>query len=606
MVECDVPAFQLQLAGDLKPADYMKLARTIGASDGIPGLRPLRVALLSSYSFSFVDPFLVVEGARRGFKLECYYGRFGQFEQELTSAESSLSQFAPDVLVLAMRPEDIDPEAVYRCALGSEERFAVLTRELTERLCNCVRTFRERHTAPVFVANFAVPHRLPLGIFDAQMRGSMRETVGAANVRLRELIAQDSHAFIWDYAGLVHHHGAQSWTDARLWALARIPIAGKHQPEVAAHLSRTIGGVLATPAKCLVLDLDDTLWGGVIGDDGLEGIELGDDYPGNVYKSFQRRILSLHDRGVLLAVVSKNDRDVAEAVFRRHPEMLIRWDDLATVRINWAPKSANILEIADELNMGQDALVLFDDNSVERAEVRVNAPDVKVIEVPPDPLRFESALWDCPYFDQPSLSSEDRARPEIYRHQTERRRLARQYRNVDDFLVSLDLMARVAHADAATLGRIAQLIGKTNQFNLTTRRYNRGEIAAMCEDRNQVVAWLRLRDRFDDHGLVVVGILQKEEDTAHLDTFLMSCRVMNRRVEQAFLSYLADEARRLGCSHLVGEFRPTKRNGIVRDFYPSLGFAPNGTSKEGAATFVLDLASQRIEWPAVIALDAVA
>jgi FkbH-like protein len=588
-------AFPAIPPGELKSADYLRLARTLREAPD-DGVGTMRVAVLASHTLQFVEPFLAVESARLGIRVECLFGGFGQFEQELADAGSALYRFAPTALVLALRPEDVDPDAVIRYHATAGARFDSLTEELCGRLGNCIGLFRERATAPVFVANFAMPALAPLSVFDATA-DSLTSALARANERLRDIVRRHAGAIIWDYAGLVRSRGDAEWTDPRLWALSRAAVATRHQPALAKHLARTLAGATRPSAKCLVLDLDNTLWGGVIGDDGMEGIRLGDDFPGSAFKAFQRRVLSLKDRGILLAVVSKNDPDIIEQAFREHPEMLIRWEDLASTRINWEPKSRNLREIAEELNIGADALVLFDDNPVERAEVRANAPEVGVIDAPTDPLAYEAALLECSWFDQITLSSEDRARTATYQEERHRRLRMQQFTSVDDYLLDLDMVAEIGAASSATLARIAQLVGKTNQFNLTTRRHSDVQIAAMAGDCDHRVAWLRLTDRFGDQGLVAAAILGKQEADAVVDTFVMSCRVMNRRVEQALMAHLAVEARAMGCGRLIGEFLLTRKNGIVRDFYRRLGFVELDAGEAGVIRYALDLGSADIAWP---------
>ncbi len=587
------------LSRELTPADYHRVAREIESAADVPELASLRVAVLSSHSLQFIRPFFIVEGARSGYLIAPYFGPFGQFEQELSPDDSDLYRFEPDALVLALRPEDVDPNALVRFHASGGERFQTLAGELVDRLVHCVERFRERCDGPVLIANFAGPNHVPFGIFEGNVEPSLTSALESANRLLRERVRGVPNAVVWDYAGLVRSRGEGEWTDPRLWALGRIAVAARHQPALAAHLVRTLNGTLRPPAKCLVLDLDNTLWGGVVGDDGLSGLELGDDYPGSTYKAFQRAVLALMDRGVLLAVVSKNEHDVAEDVFRRHPEMLIRWDDLSAVRINWEPKSKNIREIADELNIGSDAIVLFDDNPVERAEVRANAPEVAVIEVPDQPLSFTAALTGCPHFDQPSLSLEDRQRAQMYGQERVRRTFQERFASVEEFLGSLEMVAQVGEVDATTQARVVQLIGKTNQFNLTTRRHSEAVIAELAQEPASVVAWVRLRDRFGDQGLIGVAILRTAGEEAIIDTFLMSCRVMNRRVEHALMSYLLEHARRLQCARVIGEYIPTKKNRVVERFYADFGFqlvAPTGESRR----YVLPLDQDDVSWPEVI------
>ncbi|RJQ69646.1 MAG: HAD-IIIC family phosphatase [Desulfobacteraceae bacterium] len=588
-----------EIQNELKAADYHRISKSIkdecdaaGAGD----LKPLKIAFLSSYSIQFVEPFVMVEGARARLAVKSFFGEFGQLEQELLDSRSRLYQFKPDVLVLAFRIDDLDPDAIVRYNATNGRRFKEIAAQLCERLRQSVEAFSSHLAVPVLMANFAMPYQRPLGVFDAHTPNSLTCAVHTANAALRETAATFPNAFVWDYAGLVAAHGSAKWCDPRLWAMGRIAVAGIHQPHVAGHLIRTICGVLWPPAKCIALDLDNTLWGGVIGDDGMAGIRLGDDYPGNAFKTFQRSLLALMDRGILLAIVSKNDAPVAKEVFDNHPEMLIKWEHLSATRINWEPKSRNIRALAEELNIGADAIVLVDDNPVERAEVRSNAPEVLVLDLPADPLGFPAALADCPYFDQTTVSEEDRVRGEMYRQQTARKKFEEHAESVENFLNGLEMTAAVGQADGATLGRISQLVSKTNQFNLTTRRHSQSEIACLAENQDSAVLWLRLKDRFGDQGLVCVGILKKAGRSCIIDTFIMSCRVMNRQVEHAFMAYLFEHARLLGCDQIIGEYIPTAKNKMVSGIYKELGFTP-AMSDDAFSRFTLDLEAVRLEWP---------
>jgi FkbH-like protein len=578
-----------------KPADYHRSARLL-LDSGHASLRPLTLGVVGSCTLQFLEPYLVVEGARAGLLATPVFGQFGQFEQELGNPASALLASQPDVVVLLLRPEDVAPDATTR---GVDARPAL--EALVERLLGCVHMLRRHSAAPVLVANFATPALLPLGLFDANLPESLSLALGHANAQLRERLATVPGAFVWDYAGLVARHGSDNWTDRRLWALARVPVSAVMQPHLASHLTRTAAGVVRPPAKCLVLDLDNTLWGGAIGDDGVGGIQLGDEYPGSAYKAFQRVVRGLADRGFLLAVASKNERDVVDEVFREHTEMLLRPEDISAFRVNWLPKSGNLREIASELNIGVDALVFFDDNPIERAEVRANAPEVGVIEVPTDPLLYPKALLDSGYFDHPVVSAEDRTRGAMYRAHSQRQQLEAQAESVAEFLLGLEMVATVAPLTDAVLGRVAQLVDKTNQFNLTTKRHTQAELMARAQDPTRTVAWLRLRDRFGDQGLVAVGIVEARGTDAVVDTFLMSCRVMGRHAEQALLAFLVEHARRMGCTRLVADYVPTRKNGVVSDFYARHGLTLVAPPREtGVTTWCMDLTVNTVPWPDVI------
>ncbi|MGD2047602.1 MAG: HAD-IIIC family phosphatase [Gemmatimonadota bacterium] len=580
---------------DPSPGDYQRLAREISSLEGGP-LEPLHVAMLASSTLNFLRPVITVEGARAGFGLDLFLGEFGQLEQPVLDGSSELYSSSRDVLVLAFQPDEVAPTPFDRYHASNGNDLDALCAELTGRLLEAAKTFRNRTGRPVLVANFATPADLPLGPHDAGDPSGLTHRLAAHNAALAERVHQEPDIYVWDYAGLVREVGSRRWSDCRLRLLARATVAADRQPEMARHLVRTISALRRRPAKCLVLDLDNTLWGGVVGDDGLEGLQLGDDWPGSPFKEFQRAVLGLRDRGVLLAVASKNDESVAENAIRTHPEMLIGWDDLAAVRINWDPKSVNIRSIAEELNIGTDALVLFDDNPVERAEVEAALPEVGVVDVPADPARYREALFASGFFDQPALSNEDRGRADMYRAQRTRAALQKAAPSLEDFLEGLEMEAEVSIAGSETLARISQLVAKTNQFNLTTRRHTPADVARMAQAENWTVAWLRLRDRLGDQGLVCVGILRRHGEDAHIDTFLMSCRVMNRGVERAMMSYLAERASEMGCRSLVGEYRPTAKNHMVAQFYPELGFLEDGTAAD-TTCWRLAITQETLGWP---------
>jgi FkbH-like protein len=345
-----------------------------------------------------------------------------------------------------------------------------------------------------------------------------------------------------------------------------------------------------------VLDLDNTLWGGVVGDDGPGGLQLGDDYPGNTYKWFQRAVLGLRDRGILLAVCSTNDAEVVHDVLDSHPEMILRRGDFAAERVNWRPKSENLREIAEELNIGVDSLVLFDDNPVERAEVRSRLPEVRVVDVPSDPALYVLALGDVVEFDMPTVTPEDRSRTESYRAERERRQSETSATSLEEFLASLDMSAEIGPLNPGTLQRVAQLVAKTNQYNLTTRRHSEAELDGMARTDGGGVYWVRLKDRYGDMGLIGVGILLPAGADALVDSLVLSCRAANRGIEQALLAFLARTARALGYTGLVAEYLATARNHVVADLYPRLGFEPLAV-KPDAARYRLDLATGSIEFP---------
>ncbi len=559
----------LQLAPT--PAAYLKAARAIDASQ-VEGLRPLRIAVLATFTAEFLRPYLTVEGAARGFAFTTWFGPWGQLEEQALDDASELYAQQPDAVVILARMEDLAPAAV-------------------ERLGGVIAGLRRRTSEPLFVANFVEPLHRAAGLAGTAIEHSRANEALAAACRAHA----DVH--VLDLARTALEHGLNAWTDPKLFALARVAFSVTAQIAVAKRLARTIRAAFVPPAKVLALDLDNTLWGGVLGEDGLGGIALGDEYPGSVFKAWQKYLCSLKDRGVLLAIASKNNESDVLELFAKHRDMVLRREDFAAVRINWQEKSTQLTELAAELNLGLDAFVFLDDSPFEREEVRRHLPMVHVPEFPASPLGLIAAVEDSELFDRLTLSAEDRQRAGIYQQQTARVAAEKTAESSEDFLMSLQLTARIGAVDGDTLPRVAQLLGKTNQFNLTTRRHSAAEIAAMIEG-GAVALWLRLADRFGDHGLVGAAIATGDGAEWRVDTFLLSCRVIGRGAETALLAQLAAAAQARGAGALTGEYLPTAKNALVADFYPKQGFQPCGEGR-----WRLDLTSHRIAPPAHIAIQ---
>jgi FkbH-like protein len=394
---------------------------------------------------------------------------------------------------------------------------------------------------------------------------------------------------VLDYDGLVARHGRLRWHDERKWLTMRMPIAADCLIHLADEYMRFIHPLTGRVCKALVVDLDNTLWGGVVGEDGLGGIQLGLEYPGATYRACQRAILDLYQRGVILGICSKNDPAEALAVLETHPDMLLRPRHFAARRINWADKAQNLCEIAAELNIGLDALSFLDDSPVEREWVRSRVPDVYVIDLPADPALFAQTLRECPVFERLALSEEDRRRGEHYAARHRRAELQQAAKSVDEFYHSLDMTVEISGPTLLTLSRIAQLTQKTNQFNLTTRRYTEQELREMVRDPGIRILSLKLRDRFGDSGIVGVAISRINGPVWEIDAFLLSCRAIGRGVETALLASVAQQARQTGAQRLMGWYRPTAKNASVRDFYPTHRFT-GVTEQDGSSLWTFDLA----------------
>jgi FkbH-like protein len=342
---------------------------------------------------------------------------------------------------------------------------------------------------------------------------------------------------------------------------------------VAHQLSKTIGAVKGTAKKCLVLDLDNTLWGGILADDGLETIALGHGAAGEAFVDFQRYLLKLKERGIILAVCSKNEEDIAKEAFLKHPDMVLKLEDIVVFKANWKDKASNIKDIAESLNIGLDSIVFVDDNPAERELVKTVLPMVSVVQMPQDPSDYIDALSSGSYFETVLFSDEDTIRSTYYRSNIERAGFQSQFSDLSDYLRSLDMEMIVGQFDEFHLPRITQLINKSNQFHLTTRRYTESEIGSIGQDKKRAGLYFKLKDRFGDNGLISAVILQKQPDSSMvIDTWVMSCRVLSRGVEEFICSEIISVARQKKCRKVIGKYIPTAKNKLVADLYGRLHF----------------------------------
>lgn len=535
-------------------------------------LLPYRLAILRSFTVEPMVPLLRAAAFNAGIDLTIRLSEFNAHAQEILDPASALYDFAPDVMILAVQTRDAAPD-LWRDFPGlSPEQIQAAIDRVTEEVRNWIHIFRQHSQAHLVIHNFEQPIAVSQGVLDSQLDVSQSPAIRQINEGFRRLASQHPGVYILDYDGLVARHGRAHWHDERKWLMVRLPIAAQNLNHLVNEWLRFLHPLTGKVAKAVVVDLDNTLWGGVIGEDGIAGIQLASDHPGAAYQSLQRALLDLHHRGILLAICSKNNVDDAMEALQNHPAMLLKPKHFAAMRINWGAKSQNLREIAAELNIGIDSLAFVDDNPIERQQIRSQVPEVFVIELPNDPMEFARAIRECPRFERLSLSTEDQRRGEYYQKQRERERLEETVSSREDFYRSLQQEVEIAPLDKSTLRRIVQLTNKTNQFNLTTRRYTEQQISELASSPDWNCFSLRVRDRFGDNGLVGVAITRMQEKTCEVDTLLMSCRVIGRTLETALLSFLAEHARKLGAQQLQGWFLPTKKNAPARDFYSSHGF----------------------------------
>jgi FkbH-like protein len=563
-------------------------------------LVPFRLGLIGNGTLDLIAPVLVGTAARHGFALECITGLYDQFLQDALLADSELNQARPDAVLIALDHRGLSVQPT-----PGNETAAEQTVETAAKLLETIRAAVSRNSgAPCIVQTLAAPPEGLFGSFDRALPGTARNLVDCLNRSISQSVLQSSDMLL-DVAGIAETVGLADWHSPPLWNLAKLPFADSYVPLYAEHVARIIGAMRGKSRRCLVLDLDNTVWGGVIGDDGMEGIKIAQgDATGEAHLSVQQLALALRERGVVLAVSSKNTDSVARQPFREHPDMLLKEEHIAVFQANWEDKASNIRAIAKELALGLESLVFLDDNPAERSLIRRELPEVAVPELEEDPANYARTLAAAGYFEAISFSEEDRARAEMYQGNARRLGLQSQTADIESYLRSLEMRIVFGSFDGKTRARVTQLINKSNQFNLTTRRYSEPQVEQLGADLKAMTLHARLVDKFGDNGIICVVICRATgSDVWTIDTWLMSCRVLGRRVEQAVLGEILKQARSLGIRKLVGVYRPTDRNGMVRDHYGKLGFKQVQDDADGASLWELSVDAEIDEAPMIVQYD---
>lgn len=534
-------------------------------------LAPLRLGVLSATTIDTMAAALTVAAARHGVALTLRVGPYDQARRVATDPEHAFHTDL-DLVLYAPHAESLGLATAPGDAAAADEAIGFaggVARAIVEGA-------RQHAGVPVVVQTLAPPAAALFGSLDAAIDGTALRAVDRLNEILRTL-GTGGDALLLDVARVAATAGLHRWHDPVDWAWAKVPISRACVPLYADHLGRLLGAHAGKSRRALVLDLDHTVWGGVIGDDGVDGIAVGQGSPaGEAHLAVQRAALRLRERGVVLAVASKNTDAVARRGFTDHPDMLLRLEHIAVFQANWNPKPQNLEAISAALSLGLESLVFLDDNPAERAAVRESLPECAVPELPDEPALFAPTLLAAGYFEAARFTTADLDRARQYDDNARRAELAATAHDQGAFLRSLRMTARLAPFDDVGRPRIAQLIGKSNQFNLTTRRYSEPQVAQLAADPDVFTLQVRLVDRFGDNGMISVLIVRRDGATHVIDTWLMSCRVLGRRVEDLVLDALVAQAARDGATRLRGEYLPTARNELVRDHYAGLGFSPEG------------------------------
>ena len=563
-------ALDLRTAFARRP-DYTFHARAQGLVREViartAGRRPVRIAVLGSATLSLLTPVLKTLCFRDGIAADCYEGLFGAYRQEILDPGSGLYTFTPDITFIVPTWRDLALPS-----LGNDSNDIV--ERVVDEHVNLWQTLTARCRSHVVQHTFDLPAAESAGLLASREGAGRRHLIRRINLRLFD------HArpgvSVLDTESVMAVVGQASWNDPPLWHRARQHPSAKALPALVEEQMAHVRAVAGLTRKVVVCDLDNTLWGGVIGEDGLAGIKIGASSPeGEAHLELQRYLKELRARGVLLAVSSKNNPDEARLPFLEHPDMLLRLDDFAAFEANWDDKVTNLRRVAETLSLGTDSLVFLDDNPLERGWVRSQMPEVAVVELSASAAHYVRDLDAGRYFDVLAISDDDRQRAEMYRTEQQREVLRAQAGSLEEFLGGLEMRAITSPVDEHNLQRVTQLVNKTNQFNLTTRRYTEAQVSAIAATPNAWTGVFELSDRFGQHGIVGVMFCVPEGSGAwQIDSWLMSCRVLGRTLERFMLDQAIEAARAAGVSRLVGIYRPTPKNALVADLFERCGFVP--------------------------------
>ena len=534
-----------------KLSEYIIESKKINSSDF--GSK-IKIALLGSFTLDSLNETIRVKCSELKVGCDTFYGGYNRYNEEILNSKNKLYSFSSDVCFLILDTRNILGDLFYYpYNLSVDKRREFIQNKINE-LINLIKSFKEKSNSKLVISNFIIPTYSPYGTFETKTDYGLQEMVFDLNHKLNNICRNENSIYVYDINGFISKHGEENVFDFQQYFFGDVKISLSYIPILANDLLGYIKPTLGLNKKCIVLDLDNTLWGGIVGEDGFNKIKLGPQPPGNTYVEFQKYLLALHERGIILAVNSKNNLEDAIQVIKEHPNMILREKHFGCLKINWIDKVTNLKEIAQELNIGLDSIVFIDDDPVNRDFVRETLPEVLTIELPKDPSLFVPTLTELNDFGTMKITEEDKQRGKMYTQQRKRVESEKNSSSFEEYLKHLNIKIHIKKADEFTIPRISQLTLKTNQFNLTTKRYQE-------------------EDKFGDNGITSVFIIKKDnEEEWIIDTFLLSCRIIGRGVEEGILDYIINEARKNNIKRIIGNFIPTKKNKPSESFLPNFGF----------------------------------
>ncbi|MBC8250019.1 MAG: HAD-IIIC family phosphatase [Candidatus Nitrosopelagicus sp.] len=535
--------------------------------------KKLRVAFLASSTINGFEETMRVKCFQKGIDCITYVADYNQYNQEILNQDSELYNFKPDITFLILDTRHILGEHFFSWhTVPHDDRPKIIDTKINEinQLCN---TFNSNFDSKLVVTSLQIPNYSPYGINDESILVSLKKVIYQINTELFQYQKKFGKIFTYDFNEFVRKFGDNNIFSYKQFFSGDIKISTEYIPKFVNELMGYVYAITGITKKCIVLDLDNTLWGGIIGEDGFDNIKLGDSPVGHSFVEFQKRLLALNQRGIILAINSKNNFDDAIEVIKKHPNMIIKEDNFACVKINWDDKVVNLQKIAEELNIGLDSMVFFDDDPINQEYVRESLPEVLVVDLPKDSSQYAQIITEMKEFDVLKITEEDTKRSDMYLGQKKRKELENKVDDFNEFLKQMNIEVSVQKANNFSIPRISQLTLKTNQFNLTTRRYQEEEISKFSSSEDRIVECVQVNDKFGDNGITGTYIIEKKNNEEWIiDTFLLSCRIMGRGVEEMMMNEIIEKARVSGIKRIKGEFIPTAKNKPAENFYEELGF----------------------------------
>ena len=565
-------------------------------SNKVSGTNSLSIGILRNITIDNYLPLLNYLLIKENYTTQVLQGDYDVVFQEVLSQNTRMANFKPDVLILFLDFKFLSPNLYYNYTALLEDEISQEKESIMNYLETLFVSINKHFASKIIFHLFELPSNPAYDIAETQNGSGQRNIIQKINTEVISFTKSFGDFYFVDLNLVKEKLGIQKFFDKRYWFIAKSPFTLEAAKEIAIEHIKILNSLYGKTKKCLVLDCDNTLWGGILGEDGFDNIKIGKSYPGNMFLDFQKQILNLYNKGIILAINSKNNEEDVLEVLDNHPDMVLRKNHFACIYANWENKADNIRNIAIDLNIGLDSLVFVDDSEFECSLVREKVPEVKVINLPKEAYKFSEIILNCGLFDRLQYTNEDKNRGELYKVEVDRKNYKSKFTDINSYFKSLEMVVTIELVNEFSISRVSQLTQRTNQFNLTTKRYSEEDIRNFMTSDKFDVLTLSLADKFGDMGIVGVQIIDfTEKENAKIDSFMMSCRIIGRGVENVFLKHGLEKCFNMGFKRVVGCYIETKKNNQVANFYMSNGFYPLSPN-EGLKLFALDSIEQFAEF----------